>query len=305
MNAGKLKMVGRIEQELGLNTGFQADAVDAEWIILYRMRLEGVSVWSQDGGHVGWPIDSFSTRKAYVAMLAAQDEINRNLVRDSLQYCLENDPFMHNANYPLLEYYLWTAMYVSNDEKPFRPLAIPVELCEWLRSIKPEEYLHYRPIDWCLECGYRYPALPYGIGHDAREFLITRYSKDQIEAMDAPFRGKACFVCGGEIMNQRWRGPKSKGWEPEGVKWLEDSPAGKLLEEKRQEWLIEIDSIELDHPQYCYAPHGSLDEAEAAAKADFKQRRANKPMIRIEHRPGVDSIMDLWRRQGRCAEKRD
>jgi hypothetical protein len=160
MNASKLRKVAAIEMELGLNVEHQADAIDAEWIIIFRMRLEGVSVWSHGCGHVGWPLDSFQTRKAFEAMLAAQDEASRKLVSDSLQYCLKNDPYMYDANYPLLEYYLWTVLYISNQAQPFRPLAVPAGLCEWLRSIKPEEYLHYRPIDWCYECGCRYPALP-------------------------------------------------------------------------------------------------------------------------------------------------
>ena len=54
--------------------------------------------------------------------------------------------------------------------------------------------------------------------------------------------------------------------------WFEDSPAGRLLEEKREEWNKEIDE---------------------AAELDFKERRARRPMVRIEHKPSVDTILDL------------
>src|SRR5687768_17618340 len=116
MNASWLRKVGTIEQELGLNAESQANAVDAEWIIIFRMRLEGVSLWSHACGHVGWPLDTFFTRKAWAAMLAAQDETHRKLILDSFKHCLEHDPFMHDANYPLLEYYLWTVRYMSVED---------------------------------------------------------------------------------------------------------------------------------------------------------------------------------------------
>jgi hypothetical protein len=117
--------------------------------------------------------------------------------------------------------------------------------------------------------------------------------------MRAPFRGKACMVCDGEIMSERWRGPKSHGRELEGGKWLEDSPAGRLLDAKRQKWIAEIESIELEEPQYHLSPHGEREELDKVAEADFRKRRAKKPMIREEHRPSVDAILDLWRRHGR------
>jgi len=140
--------------------------------------------------------------------------------------------------------------------------------------------------------------LPHGVGHDARAFLITRYSEDEIDALRAPFRGKACLVCGGEIMTERLR-EKSQGWQPEGVRWFEDSPAGRLLEARREEWNAEIDDLELEGPQHYLAPQGESTDIEKAAEVDFKERRARKPMARIEHKPSVDGILDLWRRQGR------
>jgi hypothetical protein len=128
--------------------------------------------------------------------------------------------------------------------------------------------------------------------------LITHYSEDEIEAMRAPFRGKACFVCGGEIMSERLR-QKPQVWQPEGVRWFEDSPAGRLLETKREEWNAEVDGLELEEPQHYLSPQGESTDIEEAAEADFRERRAKKPMIRIEHKPSVDVILDLWRRQGR------
>lgn len=105
-------------------------------------------MWADAGGHVLYPLDFTATRKAYLAMMREQDEKSRGAVSDALNNCVENDPYMLDANYPLLEYYLFVVMYIADKEKPFRPLAIPVELCGWLQSLKPEEYLHYRPIDW-------------------------------------------------------------------------------------------------------------------------------------------------------------
>ena len=99
-------------------------------------------------------------------------------------------------------------------------------------------------------------------------------------------------------MTQRWR-EKSQSYRPEGVRWFEDSPAGRLLEAKREEWNAEIDGVEFEEPQHYLSPQGESTDIEEAAEADFRERRARKPMIRIEHKPSADVILDLWRRQGR------
>jgi len=135
-------------------------------------------------------------------------------------------------------------------------------------------------------------------GHDTRRFLITRYSEGEIDAMRAPFRGKACLVCGGEILTHRWR-EKSQSYQPEGVRWFDHSPAGRLLVAKREEWNKEIDDVELEGPQSYLAPQGEFADAEKVAEADFRERRARKPMVRVEYKPSVDEILDSWRRHGR------
>lgn len=279
----------------------QENEIEAERAVLFRQRIEGVSVWWHGGGHVLYPLNFIITRKAFEAMLQAQDEKTRNAVNEALNHCLKNDPFQLDANYPLLEYYLRAATRICDEEKPFRPLAIPVELCDWIQSIKPEEYLHYAPADWCYECGYRYPAQIYSIGHDARTFLLTRYSPDEIEAMGRPFRGKACFVCGGEIVNY-WGMSESGQRRRDVVKVWQGSPAQQLCDAKRAEWNAEIEAVtggiaDLKYEFTLFDPD-KFKDVEEAAEADFRQRRGKRPGVRVEHRPSVQSILDLWARHG-------
>jgi hypothetical protein len=221
-------------------------------------------------------------------MLEAQDRRIERLICESLNYCLEHDPYQLDANYPLLEYYLWTVLYISVSDQPFRPMAISVELCDWLLGIKPEESVHYRPSDWCFECGYGYPALYYGVPYDIEAFLLTRYSKEQIDLMAAPFRGKACVVCGGEIMNCHGMDSKGKDNPSQQRESWENSPAAQLCESKRDDWNAEIYAINLP-PFFDY---GYLDEKalEDAAKKDFYERRSKQKRIREEHRPSVQEM---------------
>jgi hypothetical protein len=232
-------------------------------------------------------------------MLQAQDEKSRDTVIKTLNYCAKNDPFQLDANYPLLEYYLWLVMEICGP-RPFRPLEIPVEICDWLQSLKTEEYLHYRPADWCYECGYRYPALLYGVAHDMKAFLETRYSAEEIEAMTTPFRGKACFVC--EIVSY-WGMSDNEYRRRDTTKQWEGSPAQRLCEAKREEWRAEIEAVtgglaDIKKQFWLYDKEKFKDGIEAA-EADFRQRRAKRPGVRIEHQPSVQPILDMWRRHGR------
>lgn len=288
-------------QRLASLTGVNQNEIEAERAVLFRQRLEGVSVWWHEGGHVLYPINFIDTGKAFEAMTRAQDEKTRNAVIEALNHCAEHDPFQLDANYPLLEYYLRVVMQICDREKPFRPLAIPVDLCEWIQSIKPEEYLHYKPADWCYECGYRYPAYLYGVAHDMKAFLETRYSKDEIDAMATPFRGKECFVCGGEIVSY-W-GMSENGLNRSDVtKRWQGSPAQRLCEAKRDEWHAEIEAVtggiaEVKN-QFALYDKDRFKDGEEAAVADFRDRRARRPGVRVEHRPSVQSILDLWARHG-------
>ena len=275
-------------QRLASLTGVNENEINAEWAVTYRMRLEGVSVWWGGFGHVLYPLNFTLHRKAFEAMLQAQDEKTRNAVNDALNYCLENDPFQLDANYPLLEYYLWTVMYLCVSTEQFRPLAIPVEICDWIQSIKPEEYIHYRPVDWCYECGCRYPAVRHGgVGHDAERFLLTRYTKDEIKAMETPFRGKACLICGGEVMDERWRGTDK----------MANSPAGRLSEAKCEEWRAELESATGGFAdlqcEFNLFDRDRFKDAEDAAEAEFRDRRARRPGVRVEHRPSVNEILRM------------
>ena len=276
-------------QRVASLTSVNEDEINAEWAVTYRMRLEGVSVWFHEGGHVLYPLRHIIQRQAYEAMLQAQDEKTSNAVDEALSLCLKNDPFQLDANYPLLEYYLWTVMYLCIRQEQFRPLAIPVEICDWIQSIKPEEYIHYRPVDWCYECGCRYPAVRHGgVGHDAERFLLTRYTKDEIKAMQAPFRGKACLICGGEIMHEKLRGTDK----------MTHSPAGRLSEAKGEEWWSELESATGGFAdlqcEFKLFDRDKFKDAQDAAEADFRDRRARRPGVRTEHRPNVDEILKLW-----------
>ena len=295
MNSNIRKRLATVERVVGIDAKTAHDAIKAERAVLFRTRLEGGGVWFEGGGHVLYPLNWDDTRKAFCAMLEAQDERIRKEVEESLAYCLKHDPFQLDANYPLLEYYLWTVLYISVIDRPFRPLAIPVELCDWLLAIKPEESMHYRPRDWCFECGYRYPALHYPVTHDIEAFLLTRYSKEEIHAMEAPFRGKACMLCGGEIMDCHGLKSEPKESRSESIKWWEDSPAGKLCEAKREEWCGEIEAVEIS----SFFDYGYLDieACKAAAVEDFRERRAKQKMIREEHRPSVEEILKITTRR--------
>jgi hypothetical protein len=282
MNQSIGRRVTAVERTVGNNEQATLESIEAEWIILFRTRLEGASVWSEAGGHVLWPIDSIQTRKAYQLMMAAQEERIQKHLSDTLHFCAEQDPYMLDANYPLLEYFLWTVLYVCWEEKCFRPFTIPVEICDLLLAMKPEESLHYRPCDWCYECGYGYPAALYGVAHDIKAFLVTRYSEEEINAMSAPYRGKACLLCGGEIMQHAYS--SSEGWQ--------NSPANRLRQAKLQEWQAEIEAVEVaeEMKEGRFVPHDGFDNGIEAAKADFMQRRARQKTIRIEHQPSVDDI---------------
>jgi hypothetical protein len=288
MSRNVSKRLSKLERVLGTDGKTRTNLVELERAVLFRTRLEGASVWFEAGGHVLYPLNHPRTRKAFCAMLEAQDRRIERLVRESLDYCLEHDPYQLDANYPLLEYYLWTVLYISVNDQPFRPMALPVELCDWVLGIKPEESIHYRPRDWCWVCGYRYPALYCGVGHDLEAFLLTRYSKEQIGAMAAPFRGKACLLCGGEIMNCHGMDSKAKDDPSQQHKSWEHSPAARLCESKRDDWNAEIDALALP-PFFDY---GYLDEKalETAAKKNFYERRSKQKSIREEHRPSVQEM---------------
>jgi hypothetical protein len=200
MNQSTKRRLAALERIVGKDEQKRQTAIEAEWIVLSRTRLEGGSVWADGGGHVLWPLDLLDTRKAYQLMMEAQEESYRNHISDTLQFCAEHDPYMLDANYPLLEYFLYSLQYIGSLEKCFRPLRIPAEICELLVTVKPEESLHYRPCDWCYEGGYGYPASLYSVSHDIKAFMTTRYSNEEIERMAGPYRGNACLVCGGEIV---------------------------------------------------------------------------------------------------------
>lgn len=276
MSQSTKRRLAALEQVVGNQEQNQRTAIDAEWTVLSRTRLEGGSVWAGAGGHVLWPLDSIWTRKTYVLMIRAQEEGIRKLVSDTLHFCAQNDPYMLDANYPLLEYFLWMLLYICTDEKGFRPFTIHAEICRFLLAIKSEESLHYRPCDWCYECGYGYPASLYGASHDIKAFMKTRYSPEQISAMCAPFRGQACLWCGGEIVAAYAR---TNRWQ--------DSPAHRLRQAKRGEWQAEIDAVELPDvmQQGRFVPLDGGDDRWEAAKADFLQRREKQKAIRVEHRP--------------------
>jgi hypothetical protein len=289
---GFKKRLEKAAEAAGVTAQAKMSAVNAERAVLFRTRLEGSGVWYEAGGHVLYLLNWDRRRKAFCAMLSAQDQKMSDSVMKTLVHCLNHDQFMLDANHPLLEYYLWNAAYIAQSEKPFRPLAMPVELCRWLEGLKPEEYLHYRPLDWCYECGYRYPAIKYGLSHDIGKFLLTRYSKEQIEAMKAPFRGKSCMVCSGEIVSHRGINSDASIYRTEHLKLWTGSPAHSLCEAKREEWIKEIDSVELPEA----FNHGYLDE-EACRKAseeDFFERRANQnSRVRVEHWPSVEEVVHL------------
>jgi hypothetical protein len=282
----------RLERAERLTAGVDTAARDAahcEWIVLWRNRLEGGGVWPQAGGHVLYPLNWPRTRKAYCALLSS-DSLLESLLDKAMAYCLEHDPFQFDANYPLLEYCLRFVQYASVSDEPFRPLAIPAELRDWLMALKPEEYLHYRPCDWCYECGYKYPAVLYGIPHDIAAFLVTRYSKQQMEAMEAPFRGQACMHCGGEIVSKRWLRGKYEG-AAAGSKWWADSPAGKRCEANRDEWGRQLDAMEL--PEAFNYGYLNEEACEQGAEAVFKEGRAKGKTMRIEHKPSVEGMLRM------------
>jgi hypothetical protein len=275
------KLVGNDEQA-------NQSAIEAEWIIISRMRLEGVSVWSDACGHVLYPLDFLDTRKTYLLMMQAEEERIRKHISDTLHFCAKHDPYLLDANYPLLEYFLWTLLYLCNEEKCFRPLTIPAEICALLLAIKPEESLHYKPTDWCYECGYGYPSCTYGASHDQLAFLTTRYSRDEIDVMSAPYRGKDCLLCGGEIKRHEYS--HSERWQ--------QSPAHRLRQSKQREWQEEIEAVELpeDFLSGLFVPHDrEWKAAEASAKADFMQRRAKQNTIRVQHQPSVEAILRYTR----------
>jgi hypothetical protein len=290
MNQSTKKRLAALEKAVGLEKQHQQTALEAEWIVLYRTRLEGASSWSDAGGHVLWPLDSIWRRKTYCLMMQAQEERVHNHISETLQFCAEHDPYMLDANYPLLEYFLWTLQYICSPEKCFRPLRIPTEICDLLLCVKPEESLHYRPCDWCYECGYGYPASLYGVSHDIKAFMTTRYSNDEIERMAAPYRGNACLVCGGQIVRHEYS--TSDRWQ--------HSPANRLRQTKIKEWQAEIEAVELPKEMQGgrFVPHEELNEGLEAAKADFMKRRAKEKNIRVEHRPSVEEILGYsarWR----------
>lgn len=282
------RRLSAVERAVGSDEHATRTAVECEWIVLKRTRLEGGSVWADAGGHVLYPLDSLWARKAYLLMMAAQEGRIQKHLTNTLRHCVEHDPYMLDANYPMLEYFLWTVMYVSSDEKCFRPFQIPVEVCDLLLSVKPEESLHFRPCDWCVECGYGYPACLWGVSHDLKAFLTTRYSPEQIDAMSHPYRGKACLMCSGEVVAHA--SATSERWQ--------NAPANRLRQSKLQEWREEIETVELpkEMRRGRFVPHDGLNEGLEAAKADFMNRRAMQKTIRVEHQPSVDELLRYRRK---------
>lgn len=111
--------------------------------------------------------------------------------------------------------------------------------------------------------------------------------------MEAPFRGKGCLVCGGEVMHYQGRESKAKAYDVARYKWLEDSPAGKLLEAKREEWTAEIEAVELPaNIRYRYLPEHDVSKAIGSAQEHFRERRIKHSFVRVEHRPSVDEILN-------------
>jgi hypothetical protein len=281
------KRLQTIEKQVGTDEQATQSTIDAELIVICRMRIEGVSVWTGAGGHVLYPLDFIDTRKAFQLMMGAQAERIRSHISRTLKFCAEQDPYMLDANYPLLEYFLRLVFCVVSEDRCFRPFKIPAEICDLLLSIKPEEYLHFTPADMCYECGYPYPGCRYGASHDQLAFLTTRYSGDEIKAMAAPYRGKECLLCGGEIKRHD---DSSDYWQ--------QSPANRLRQSKRQEWMAEVEEVELPNEFIggSFIPHGhEWKEGEEALKGDFTQRRARKSFVRVEHQPSVASILRYTR----------
>ena len=104
INRDVSKRLVKLERVLGMDAKTRIDVIKVEQAVPFRTRLEGGSVWFEAGGHVLYPLNFASTRKAFCAMLAAQDKRVEHLVRESLKYCLEHDSYQLDANYPLLEY---------------------------------------------------------------------------------------------------------------------------------------------------------------------------------------------------------
>ena len=282
--------LAKIESKVTVSADEQLALIKAERAVLFRTRLEGGGVWADCGGHVLYPVNVFARRRLFFAMMAAQDELTRKPVMKALNHCIENDPFMLDANYPLLEYSLWLVCYYNSSE-PFYPLAIPAALVEWIQAIKPEEYLHYRPRDWCYECGYRYPGLPHGVCNDLRAFLSTRYSSEQLEAKACPFQGKACLLCGGEIINGD--SMYTLSYRPEAENRWEGSPASRHREATLKKGIAEIVTAQVPpcftHPflEDENNIRGWMDRAEA----DFMERRARqKGFICEQHRGLAESM---------------
>lgn len=286
--------LAKAERVAGVSEDARLTLQQAERAVLFRTRLEGGSVWATCGGHVLYPLNHPWFRHVFFAMFSAQDETTKKQVLKSLEYCLEHDPFMLDANYPLLEYYLWTVRYFCGNNL-FPLAAVPVELCEWLQAIKPAEYMHYRPKDWCWQCGYRYPAVAAGLCNDIRAFLISRYSEEQLTAMTAPFRGKACMLCGGEIVD--YRGMAETKYNPSVENRWAGSPASRLCESRHEEWIGEIAAVQV--PESFNYPY--LEDADNItawmdrAEEDFNQRRGKQHgFVREEHRPSVEAIKPYY-----------
>ncbi|HMG34458.1 MAG TPA: hypothetical protein VKM94_11010 [Blastocatellia bacterium] len=122
------KRLSKLERTLNTDEKTRMDVIELERAVLFRTRLEGGTVWFEAGGHVLYPLNHPRTRKAFCAMLEAQDTRIEGLIHDALDYCLEVDPYQLDANYPLLEYYLWTVLNISVSDQPFRPLALDKHL---------------------------------------------------------------------------------------------------------------------------------------------------------------------------------
>jgi len=285
-SATKSKRITALERKLGIDEMSKASLIHREWIVIFRSRLEGCGVWSSGGGCVLLPINHPTPRKAFALMLQKQDHRIRDLVIDQFSFCLQQDPFMLDANYPLLEYYLFTAWKTVDQEEPIPPLALPAQLADWILSIKPEEYIHYRPTDWCWQCGYQYPKG--SAGPDLKRFLLTRYSKEQVWAMQEPFRGKECYICGGEIKDELYRrsGYSQATWE--------GSPAARKCEAKKADWKAEIEATQL--PEFLtslgyYDLGGSLEDK---VKELFYARRTQRPGVREEYQPSVEDLAKYY-----------